>query len=155
MASIVDQTKSLAGSIMSEEVPALRSAVSEAVTNKDARQSAITEIWSTIKTIWAKVMESGIIASLFAQLKALFSKLTARSGDEGTPLLDSNGTPRSAGNMIGGLASMLPESVRSVIPGALLSTATQDQEAPPAAAVTAADDAVQKVAAVAKEPVAA
>lgn len=129
MASITEQTKSLAGSIMSEEVPALRAAVSEAVSGNGSGRSAMQEIWGAIRTAWSKILESGLVASIMTQISALFSSFINRSTAEGAPLIDRS-APQG---LIGSLARFVPEGVRANLPPAIagmFDATTADAEAP-------------------------
>ena len=112
---------------MKEDVANIRTAVSEAITNKDARQSAISEILSSLKAIWAKITESGIIGAVIEKVQGFISSVT-RSGDEGTPLLEGGVSSRVAslpgtGGLIEKVVSVLPERIKKQIAGAVANEA--------------------------------
>lgn len=91
--SLVDQGKELAGQIVREDVPHLREAVNEVVTNQhQERRSALGEIWATLKSIWDKITSSGLVKTITDAIKAFFQNTVGRitglaSNSERTPLL--------------------------------------------------------------------
>ncbi len=124
MTSLTEDAKVLAGD-MKEDVENIRTAVSEAITNKDARQSAFSEILSSLKAMWTKITESGIIGAAMEKVKSLLSSLTGSgSGDEGTPLLEGDVGSRvaslpGASDMLGKIGSAIPDSIKSQLPSSV------------------------------------
>lgn len=145
MTSITEDAKNLAGD-MKEDVSNIKTAFSEAITNKDARQSAIAEIIASLKAMWTKISESGILGALMEKLKSIISSLTgAQSGDEGAPLLEGGIGSRVAGlpgasDMLGKIGSSIPDSIKSQLPSGVtdLLSNSATESTPTVAGTTAA-----------------
>jgi len=108
--SLRAQATDLAGS-MTGDAMNIKDAVSEAITNSDARQSALTEIMASLKSMWNKITESGILGAIVEKIKGLIASFTGGSGDEGSPLLEGG-----AGGLLGKLGSFVPDGVKSQLP---------------------------------------
>lgn len=133
--SLRTQATDLAGD-MAGDVGNIKDAVSEALTNSDARQSALAEIIASLKSMWSKIMESGILGAIMEKIQGLFASVTGRSGDEGTPLLEGG-----ASGLLGKLGSFVPDNVKSQLPEGVTkmldTTSTSTDEAVAAATAVA------------------
>lgn len=113
MEDIQQKVTNLAGDVGSD-VDNITSAFS-GVANEETRQGALSEIWSSLQSIWNKIGEAGIITTIIDAIKGFFASITGSGGAEGTPLL---GGEDNSG-ILGKVAGLVPEGVRGQISGIL------------------------------------
>lgn len=129
--SLRDQAKDLAGDMAGDALN-IKEAVSEAITNSEARQSALAEIIASLKAMWSKITDSGILGAIMEKIQGLIASVTGSgSGDEGTPLLEGGS------GLLSKLGSFVPDNIKSQLPEGVTKMLDTETPAVPEAAATA------------------